>query len=376
MKGVYIHIPFCRSICNYCDFYKMVVSDKFKNEYVDYLIKDIDNTFIKYNLNDVNTIYIGGGTPSCLPLETLEKIFVTLLKYVELQKLDELTIEANPEDLTSSFIRLLKKYFVSRISIGVQTFDINNYNILGRCTNYDDIKHKIDLLKENGIDNYSFDLIYAIPNSSIESLECDLEKIISLKPNHISTYSLILEERTILYHQYLKQNVHLIDEKLDAKMYDLIRTKLYGAGYTQYEISNFAIPRYESKHNLIYWNYDEYYGIGTAASSFYQNKRVTRVSNIKKYYELIDDSKEPYLEKELLDKDRLMEDYVMLGLRKTSGINLNDFKKRFGISVFDVFKNINTLVNDNLIKIENDFLKINFDYLYISNFIISKLLFD
>ena len=175
MKGIYIHIPFCRKICNYCDFYKMVVSDKFKSEYVDYLIKDLELTFEKNNIEKIDTIYIGGGTPSSLPLNLLEKLFQTLLRKVELSKLEEFTIEANPEDLTNEFIILLKKYFVSRVSIGVQTFDNRNYPILGRYTDFETLKEKIQLLKEIGINNYNLDLIYAIPNTSLANLESDLD---------------------------------------------------------------------------------------------------------------------------------------------------------------------------------------------------------
>lgn len=376
MKGIYIHIPFCRKICNYCDFYKMVVSDKFKSEYVEYMIKDLDITFNKYSLKDINTIYIGGGTPSCLPLDVLEKLFVALLEKVELQKLDEFTIEANPEDLTIDFIKLIKKYFVSRISIGVQTFDVRNYHVLGRVANYLDLEKKINLLKENGITNYSFDLIYAIPNTNLDDLEKDIDKIISLKPNHISTYSLILEERTILYYQYQKEEVKLVDETIDTKMYELILEKLLTHGYHQYEISNFAKPGYESKHNLIYWNYDEYYGIGTAASSFVQKRRFTKIANIKKYYSLLDDFKEPITEEDILDNERLMEDYLMLGLRKVKGILINDFTNRFDKNLFDAFPKIQKLLDEGLLESKNDYLKINSKYLYISNFIISKILFD
>ena len=376
MKGIYIHIPFCRKICNYCDFYKMVVSDKFKSEYIDYLIKDIELTFDKYNIQDVNTLYIGGGTPSCLPLNLLEKLFITLLKKVELSKLEEFTIEVNPEDLTNEFVTLIKRYYVSRVSIGVQTFDIRNYSVLGRYTDYEILKHKIELLRNNNINNYSLDLIYAIPNTTLENLEKDIDLILSLKPNHISTYSLILEEKTILYHQYLKHNIEMIDEKIDAKMYELIQKKLLENDYYQYETSNFSLSGYESKHNLIYWNYDEYYGIGAAGSSFVGNKRFTRVSNIKEYYRLLDLKEEPCDEIEILDQERLIEDYIMLGLRKTKGINVEEFIKRFEVSIFDIYPKIKQLIDDDLLKFDNNYLYINKKYLYISNFIISKILFD
>lgn len=376
MKGIYIHIPFCRKICNYCDFYKMVVSDNFKNEFVEYLIKDLNITSSKYSFSNVRTVYIGGGTPSCLPLETLEKLFISLSTKVDLEKLDEFTIEANPEDLTKNLVLLLKKYHVTRVSIGVQTFDIKNEAVLGRYTNYEDLKNKVEMLKECGINNFSLDLIYAIPNTTIKDLENDIDLMLSLHPSHISTYSLILEERTILYHKYLKEEVKLVDEDVDALMYDLIKTKLSLNGYKQYETSNFSLKGYESKHNLIYWNYDEYYGIGPAASSFISNSRITNVTNIKKYYSLLDENKLPFTSVEQIDSERLLEDYVMLGLRKTNGISLDDFTKRFNKDFFACFLKTNELISEGMLEYFDGFIKINEKYLYISNFIISKLLFD
>lgn len=376
MEGIYIHIPFCKKICNYCDFYKMVVSDSYKEKYIDYLIKDLKNTISKYNVKKINTIYIGGGTPSCLPLNLLEKVFKTLLESFELEKLDEFTIEANPEDINIDFIKLIKKYYISRISIGVQTFHMKYYPVLGRFTEFEYLKKVISLLKENDLTNYSFDLIYAIPGSNLSDLEEDLIKLISLKPKHISTYSLILEERTILYNDYLKHKVEMINEDLDSQMYKKIKNILEKNNYRQYETSNFSLEGYESKHNLIYWNCNKYFGIGPAASSFIDNIRFTKITNMNRYYQMLDNDLEPVDEYEYLDSLRLMGDYVMLGLRKTEGINLKDFENRFGICLFEKFKKINELIKQNMLLKEDDFLKISDEYIYISNFIISKILFD
>lgn len=376
MRGIYIHIPFCRKICNYCDFYKMVVSDKFKDEYIDYLIKDLRLSVSLYKLDEVDTIYIGGGTPSCLMLESLKKLFDELSSLFDLRRLKEFTIEANPEDLTVDFIKLISEYYVSRISIGVQTFNNKCDSVLGRVTDYEKLSNSVKILNEYNLTNYSFDLIYAVPNTSLDDLEKDIQKLISLKPKHISTYSLILEERTILYHRYLNNEFSTIDESMDRKMYDYILDTLRKYDFNQYEISNYSLPGYESKHNLIYWNSDEYLGIGAGASSFWKNKRFTKIANIKKYYQKIDKKEEPVEEYEVLDKDRLMEDYLMLGLRKINGINILDFSDKFKINIFEKFSKIQELISDGSLIFENNLLRIHPNYIYISNYIIGKILFD
>lgn len=376
MRGIYIHIPFCRKICNYCDFYKMVVSDKFKDEYIDYLIKDLRLSVSLYNLDEIDTIYIGGGTPSCLMLESLKKLFDELSSLFDLRRLKEFTIEANPEDLTVDFIKLILEFYVSRISIGVQTFNNKCDSVLGRVTDYEKLSNSVKNLNDYNLTNYSFDLIYAVPNTSLDDLEKDIQKLISLKPKHISTYSLILEERTILYHRYLNNEFFTIDESMDRKMYDYILDTLRKYDFNQYEISNYSLPGYESKHNLIYWNSDEYLGIGAGASSFWKNKRFTKIANIKKYYQKIDKKEEPVEEYEVLDNDRLMEDYLMLGLRKINGIDILDFFDKFKINIFEKFSKIQELITDGSLILENNLLKIHPDYIYISNYIIGKILFD
>lgn len=376
MKGIYIHIPFCRKICNYCDFYKMVVSEKMKSEFIDYLLLDLDLTIKKYSLDDVDTIYIGGGTPSSLPINLLEKLFTALLGAFELKNLREFTIEVNPEDITEEFIVLCKKYFISRISIGVQTFQNENYKVLGRVTDFLSLQEKVKILEKHDLNNYSFDLIYAVPNSNIDSVKNDLKLLLELKPKHISTYSLILEEKTILSHLLKNNNWDLVDENEDLKMYNFIVDALKKEGFKHYETSNFSLPGYESNHNLIYWNCDDYYGIGPSAASLVNNTRFTKVANLKKYYNFLNKKEEPVLEYEVLDEERQIEDFIMLGLRKVEGIDLKTFKKRFRKDIFEVFPILNKMISDETIILENEKIKISEKYIYISNYVISKILFN
>ena len=277
MLGLYIHIPFCRKICSYCDFYKMVVSDEFKIKFFNYLIKEfslLDNT-----VSNVDTIYIGGGTPSSVNLELLENLFVALENRIDLTKIKEFTFEINPEDINLELLKLLKKYHVNRLSIGVQTFNQKHLRLLNRITNYDDLSLKINLIKQIGFENYSFDLIYALPNQTVDELLDDLKFVRSLEPKHVSTYSLILEEHTILNHLFNQKKWEKIDEEIDEKMYFKIIEFLKEFGINQYETSNFSKPGFESKHNLIYWNNEHYFAIGPSSSGYINNVRY-KVSKI------------------------------------------------------------------------------------------------
>lgn len=376
MRGLYLHIPFCRKICKYCDFYKMVASDEFKDRFIDYLIKDLKLTIKKFQILDFSTIYIGGGTPSCLSNHTLIKLLSSISQLIDISKVVEYTIEVNPEDITPEKCAIFKRFGINRISIGIQSFDSKNTPFLGRKSEFDIVQQKLNLLIENGITNYSFDLIYAIPYQTLEMLEKDLDLMILLNPKHISTYSLQIEEKTILKHQIEKNNYLVVDEEKDLQMYQLIKTKLLTSFYNHYETSNFAIEGFESKHNQIYWNLDEYLGIGPSSASFYNQKRFTKVCKLKTYYEMLEQDKLPVLEIEELDTRRMMEDYIMLGLRKCNGINLVEFEKRFDQSLFEVFPKVLDLIDDESLVLADNQLKINEKFEYIANYIIGKIIFE
>lgn len=376
--GLYIHIPFCKNICNYCDFFKMVVSDEYQNQYIDYLIKDLEQ-----NVNeDVDTIYIGGGTPSSLSINNLERLLQKINNKVKLEKVIEYTIELNPEDIDYNLIKVLRKYNINRISIGVQTFNPRLQKILNRYSYFEDILEKMNLLRLAGFTNINVDLMYGIADQTLDELKDDLEKICLLRPTHISTYSLILEEKTILYHRYLKGEYVLADEDLESSMYYKIISFLESKGFIQYEISNFA---YESNvnassHNLIYWNNGEYLAIGAGASGYYNNCRYKITTKIKDYYLALDNNKKEnnkqkmYIEYYQLDKNDKMYEEIMLGLRKCEGVSMDLFLLKYQENLLDVYPNCLELIKNNFLEIVDGKIRITKNNYYISNAIIGKIL--
>ena len=346
--SIYIHIPFCNSICSYCDFCKIFYNKKYIKSYLDNLINEIVD---RYKGEEVNTIYIGGGTPSCLEDDELVMLLDTI-KLFNLSNDYEFTIEGNVESITENKLNIMKSYGVNRISIGVQSFDNDVIKLLGRRHTEKEVFDKINLIKRY-IDNVNIDIIYAAYND-INILKRDIDKALKLDVKHISTYSLILEDNTLL-----KVNgFNGIDEDLDYEMYKYIEDILEDNGYIHYEISNYAKKGYESRHNLVYWNNDNYYGFGLSSTSYINGVRRVNTKNLAKY---LDGEYMGSVEEESIDIR--MENEVMLGLRKFNGINLNSFKNKYGVSIDSVF-NIYDLINDGYLVLKDDYLKIDKKYIY------------
>ena len=357
--SVYIHVPFCNSICSYCDFCKVLYNQEWAVKYLKELKKEIED---RYMGEEVRTIYIGGGTPSCLSLKEIE--YLLLLKNLfNIKKLEEFTFECNIEDINEELLILLKKYNVTRLSIGIESFDADNLNFMKRKHNYEDVKTKIELSRKLGFDNINLDLIYAVPNEKISTLKKDLKMLLSLNPEHISTYSLEIHDNNYLNYQ----KVDSINEDDDYEMYELICKKLVKEGYEHYEISNFAKPGYKSKHNLVYWNNLEYYGFGCGASGYISGVRYDNTRNLSKY--LNGDYKGS---NQILSPESIMEYELILGLRKTEGINLQEFYNKYKVNMQDVFPIKPLIVNGDLIY-KDGYIKINPKKIYIMNEILLKL---
>ena len=345
ISSLYVHIPFCEHICTYCDFCKMFYNEKLCDKYLNVLINELNNLKIK---NKLKTIYIGGGSPSCLNEKELEKLLKELNKYLDINY--EFTIEVNPENITEEKVKLFKKYGINRVSIGVQSFNKDILNFLGRKHDFNDVKRTVDLLNKYDITNYSFDFIYGIKGLTIEMIKKDLELIFSLNPKHLSFYSLILEDNTIIKVNNYKE----LDEDNVREQYDFIYDELYKRGYIRYEVSNFAKDNYESKHNLVYWNNEEYYAIGVGASSYVNGIRYTTSRNITKYVNNT-------IEKESFITNKEKE-YIMLKLRLVKGIDLNEYKKLFKKDFFAEYKDItNKFLKNNLLIIDKNYLKTTYN---------------
>ena len=362
VKGLYIHIPFCKSICSYCDFTKRVSSNENYIRYIDRLLSEIDS--YKENLFNVDTVYIGGGTPNVLPLNLLEKLFIKIKPYLD--KSIENSIELNPELIDEDLCKLLSKYNFNRVSIGVESINDNSIKLLNRHHNRFDVINSVNYLRKNGIDNINIDMIFGIPNTCMNDLLDDLNFVLSLNPNHISYYSLIVEDNTILKYKIDNGLIKVLDDDLIADMYDYIKKELNKNNYKHYEISNFAKEGYESKHNRIYWNLDEYIGVGLGASGYLNGYRYDNTKNFKAYFKHFKENDE-YLTIE--DKKN---EFMMLGLRLIDGVSSKRYYELFKSSIFDDFKVIDKLVNKGLLEINDDKIRIPYDKIFLANLVWSE----
>lgn len=358
MKSAYIHIPFCDNICSYCDFCKLKYNKEWISIYLESLKKEIENF---YKGEKIRTLYIGGGTPSVLSVEELTELF-EIVKLLDLEALEEFTIECNIESITNEKLILFKKNGVNRLSIGIQTFNEKYINLLNRHHTKDEVFEKIDMAKMIGFDNINVDMIYALPDETIEELESDVDEFLKLNVPHISCYSLMIEPHTAFY----IDNVSPIDEDLDYEMYKYIEKRFSNRDYIHYEISNYSKGGFESKHNLVYWNNEYYYGFGLSASGYLETYRYDNTRNLNKY------NRGNYIETitKISDEDKLKYELI-LGFRKIRGINKYNFKEKYGINIFEV-KGINEMLASGMLKEDEENIFIPEEWIYKSNEILVK----
>ncbi len=356
MKGLYVHIPFCEYICHYCDFVKRVPKNKeMIDVYLKALVEEI-NTY-KTHFDTIETIYIGGGTPSMLDDEQLSFLLGSL---VDIHP-KEYTIEVNPESYSEEKGLIFKKFGVNRISLGVQTFNQQLLHYLNRGHTNEHVFNVIDHLKSIGFENISIDLIYAIPKQTIADLEHDLDMIQKLEIKHVSCYSLILEEKTYFYHQYIRGNFEQVDQDLEATMYKMVIDSLKTQGFEHYEISNFAKEKKYSLHNMIYWTLGEYIGCGLGAHGFIDGSRTYNESSLPKYLDHF------LKEKTYQEHSVLLQDELIFGLRKISGVNINDLEDKYSIKLMDVYPKLQEKIDIGLVHIEDGFLKLTEKGLFLGN---------
>lgn len=345
--SIYIHIPFCFSICTYCDFCKVLNNKKWVDKYLNVLEKEIKQ---KYQGEYIKTLYIGGGTPSSLSLDELKRLF-DILKIFNIDNNTEITFESNSEDLNLDKINFLK-HRINRLSIGIQTFNQETLKTLNRKLNTYNLNNAF-----KNFDNINVDLMYGFQNQSINDLKNDLHEIIKLNPTHISAYCLILEPNTKLY----IDNYIPLEEDKESDMYNLIVKTLKENNYIQYELSNFSKEGYQSKHNLVYWNNKHYYGFGLGASGYIGNVRYENTRSLNEYL------KGHYvLNQHELSLDETIQNEFILGLRKINGINKQTFYKKYKINLNEI-KLINNLLAQKLLIQNEENIYINPKYLYISN---------
>lgn len=360
MASIYIHIPFCRSICTYCDFTKILYNRDLVKPYLDELSKEIEDS---YENELVKTLYIGGGTPSCLSSsERLE--LLKIIKKLKLEKHYEFTFECNIEDIDKELLEDLKVMGVNRLSIGIESFDKCKLDFMNRNADYDDVEAKINLIRDYNFQNINLDLMYGIPYERLKDVKKDLSLFLKLNPEHISTYSLIIEDHTICK---IREDENIREEE-EAKMFNYIVSKLEKNGYEHYEVSNFAKKGYASIHNLCYWNNEEYYGFGLGASGYIKGFRYENTRSFDEY--LLGNYR---YEEHLVSPQEQMDNEVMLSLRKTSGINLQAFFDKYEVNLQEVYP-VKPLIKNGELIYKDGHIFINPKYIYVMNEILLKLI--
>ena len=357
-KGIYIHIPFCVHKCIYCDFLSAPADDDVKFAYTKALINEIRNTADRQVKDKITSIFFGGGTPSVLPDCCIADILMAVRDCFDISDDAEITMECNPGTVNESRLSEYRAAGVNRLSFGLQSTDNNELKMLGRIHTFEQFAESFRLARNAGFNNINVDLMSAIPGQTEATLENTFDKVMALQPEHISVYSLILEDGT-----YLADNIDKFppvpDEDEDRRMYHMTKERLHSAGYERYEISNYSRPGYECRHNLLYWNRGEYYGFGCSAAGFIGNERYSDIRDVKKYIELNGDIEKLHENIEILTKEDAMEEFMFLGLRKIAGVDVMDFQRRFGVPIENVYaKEIEHNIDKGLLIRQGDILKL------------------
>lgn len=370
--SAYVHIPFCTQICYYCDFSKVFIKNQPVDAYLEALIKEFES----YQINSLKTLYIGGGTPTAITAKQLDYLLSHLQQHLQLDQLEEFTIEANPGDLTEDKIAVLGQSAVNRISLGVQIFNDKQLKQIGRSHTEAQIYTTIASLKEAGFQNMSIDLIYALPGQTIQQVKENVAKALALDIPHLSLYSLILEHHTVFMNKMRRGKLQLPTEDLEAEMFEYIISEMEANGFEHYEISNFTKPGFESRHNLMYWNNDEYFGCGAGASGYLDGIRYRNRIPIQHYLKAVADGN-ARLSEEVLTKEEMMEEELFLGLRKKSGVSVSRFQEKFGLSFESRYGPVvRELQSQGLLVEDKDFIRMTKKGLFLGDSVAEKFILD
>ncbi len=362
--GVYIHIPFCKQKCYYCDFISYSNKEDYFDKYIQSLIEEMNN-FFNDNIVEIATIYIGGGTPSLIDAKYIEKVISVFQEKNLLKNTKEITIEVNPGTVNEEKLKIYKKIGINRLSIGLQSTDNNMLKQIGRIHSYEEFLTTYKLARSVGFDNINVDLMIGLPNQKVSHIKNSLEKIVGLKPvepEHISVYSLIVEDNTPIEKMLNTGKLKLPDEEIERNMYWYVKNFLELNGYKHYEISNFAKKGYESKHNLDCWNQKEYIGLGVAAHSYIGDIRFGNTGSIEEYVKNCENgefTKNRIIDEVENDVFGKEQEFMLIGLRKIDGVSIQDFKNKFGENPIFIFKDeLNKLVDDGLIVVDLDKIRL------------------
>ncbi len=380
-RGIYLHFPFCLKKCSYCDFYSLPIvpsNSDLVDRYIDSLIKEIKLRAPKYKNTEIETVYFGGGTPSLLNNRQFSLLINSLSNNFSLSNNVEITLEANPATITKDKLQSYKASGLNRLSLGVQSFSSSELSLLGRSHSVKEVFTTVDLIHKSGLKNFSLDLIYGIPYQSLAQWLNNLELATSLAPSHISIYLLQLDPKTPLGRQVVKGKLSMLGDETEWIMYNDGIKFLDEKGYEQYEISNFSKPNYKSRHNIIYWQSLRYLGFGSGAVSFVDQARCINKPRIADYISNLASGELPPSENlEIMDTQGLIQDAIILGLRLTQGINVEEFNHRFNIDLLLQYeKAIRDSINKKLLKMEKGYLSLTKTGYFLSNQVLFQFIGD
>lgn len=371
--SLYIHIPFCKQRCFYCDFPTFSGKENLKESYIDALIKEIREKCCNYI---IKTIFIGGGTPSYLNVKELEKL-LSVIGELNFSPNIEYSMECNPGTVDEEKLKIMKKHKVNRISFGLQSCDDKLLKSIGRIHTFQEFLENYNLARKIGFNNINIDLMYGLPGLTISTWKNTLENICKLKPEHISAYSLIIEEGTAFYGMYEKNKLNLPSEDDERVMDKMTKDILNKNGYHQYEISNYSLDGKECEHNKIYWSLEEYIGVGSASSSYINGHRMVNTNDISDYINKINNNQSVVIDNHKNSKEDEMEEFIFMGLRMIKGISLLKFKEKFGVDIKSIYKDvIEKNIKDKLLIINGEFMSLTSKGVELSNVVMSDFILD
>ena len=375
--SAYIHIPFCEHICYYCDFNKVFLEGQPVDEYVEMLLKEMEITLEQHPVKELETLYVGGGTPTSLTAVQLDRLLAGAREILPFKEGKEFTVEANPGDLTKEKLQVMKNYGVNRLSMGVQTFDNRLLKKIGRKHTAEDVYQTMRFLEEENFTNVSIDLIYALPGQTLEGYRETLNQALALDLPHYSLYSLILENKTMFMNWVRQGRLELPDQEIETRMFEETIQAMEKKGRHQYEISNFGLEGHESKHNLMYWNNDHYFGFGAGASGYLGNKRYRNKGPIQHYLRPLRAGELPVLETEVLLRENQIEEEMFLGLRKKIGISKQHFYERYQQTIESLYSKVLTdLEKEGLLVNESDRIYLTPKGTFLGNEVFERFLLE
>lgn len=372
-QAAYVHVPFCIHRCGYCDFTVIAGRDDLIAVYLDCLEREIEATLAESQA--VTTLFIGGGTPNYLPPDALERLLKLLGKWLPLEHGGEYSMECNPERFTEDRMDVMAAAGVNRVSLGVQSFHAERLRTLERGHSPETVADVMEGLRARGFQNVSLDLIYGVPGQTLEEWGDDLKAAIDLSPQHVSTYGLTFEKGTSFWTRREKSLMSQVDEELEREMYAAAMNDLADAGYQQYELSNHALPGFECRHNQVYWNAEPYYGFGPGAAAFLNGERAMRYRSVTNWIKHVRAGKSPIADREVLSPELRAREAVMLGLRKTAGIDEKSFHARHGHSVMDLAPvEYQRFVNDGLLELRDGCLRLTYEGRFVADTVVTAFL--